>query len=171
MIRLIVKLLKALSSDANPNSLAFAICFAAIIGLSPLMSPHNLVFLFILLFFQIHLSTFIIALSGFALLGLILDPVFDQFGYYLLTHSSLIDFWTTIYNTSIGRLSLFNNTITLGSLVFSLGLCIPLFFLSKVMIHRYRLSFEKWVSNSKIIILLKSSRVFQLLSSSQESAL
>ena len=42
MIRTLIKLVKALSSDANPNSLALAICFAAIMGLTPLMSPGKI---------------------------------------------------------------------------------------------------------------------------------
>ena len=171
MIRTLIKLVKALSSDTNPNSLALAICFAAIIGLTPLMSPHNLLFLFIILLFRIHLSTFIISLSGFSLLGLMLDPLFDDFGYYLLTLNSLTDFWSTIYNFSIGRLSLFNNTIIMGSLTFSLLLFLPLFITSKWLISRYRISFNKWIAKSKIMILLKSSSLFQTLSNTQESSL
>ena len=171
MIRTLIKLVKALSSDANPNSLALAICFAAIMGLTPLMSPHNLLFLFILLLFRIHLSTFIISLSGFALLGLMLDPLFDDFGYYLLTISSLTDFWSGIYNLSLGRLSLFNNTIIMGSLAFSLLLFIPLFFLSRWLILRYRISFNKWIAQSKIMVLLKSSSLFQAFSNTQENSL
>jgi uncharacterized protein (TIGR03546 family) len=171
MLRTLIKLLKALSSEANPNSLALAICFAAIMGLTPLMSPHNLLFLFIILLFRIHLSTFIISLSGFALLGLMLDPLFDNFGYYLLTISSLTDFWSGIYNLSIGRLSLFNNTIIMGSLAFSLLLFSPLFFTSKWLILRYRIAFNKWVAKSNIIVLLKSSSLFQILSKNQESSL
>ncbi|PCJ47837.1 MAG: hypothetical protein COA74_10390 [Gammaproteobacteria bacterium] len=171
MIRMFIKLLKALSSDANPNSLAIAICFAAIMGLTPLASPHNILFLFIILFFRIHLSTFIIALSGFAILGLLLDPVFDQFGYYLLTDSSLTHVWTSIYNLSLGRLSLFNNTIIMGSLIFSLLLFIPLFFFSKWLIIRYRISFNKWVAKSKLIVLLKSSSLFQMFANTRENSL
>ena len=170
MISALIKLLKALSSDTNPNSLALAICFAAIMGLTPLMSPHNLFFLFILLLFRIHLSTFIISLSGFALLGLILDPLFEQLGYYLLTNSALTDLWTAIYNSSLGRFSLFNNTITMGSLVFSLLLLLPLFFIAKWLILRYRISFKKWIAKSKIMVLLKSSSLFQTLSSTQGSS-
>ena len=166
MIRIFIKLLKALASDANPNSLAIAVCFAAVIGLTPLMSPHNLLFLFIVLLFRIHLSTFIIALSGFSLLGLILSPLFDQFGYYLLTNISLTEFWTQIYNLSIGRLSLFNNSITTGSLVFSLLLFLPLYFLTRWMVVRYRITFLQWIEKSKLMVLLKSTSLFRLYASS-----
>ena len=169
MIRTIIKLLKALSSDTNPNSLALAICFAAIMGLTPLMSPHNLLFLLIVLLFRIHLSTFIIALPGFALLGLLLDPLFDSFGYYLLTNNALVDIWTGIYNLSFGRLSLFNNTIIMGSLSFSLLLFFPLFFVAKWLILRFRISFNKWIAKSKIMVILKSSSLFQTVSQTQEN--
>ena len=171
MIRTFIKLLKALASDANPNSLALAVCFAAIIGLTPLLSPHNLLFLFIVLLFRIHLSTFIIALSGFSILGLMLNPVFDQFGFYLLTNSSLTGFWTEIYNISIGRLSLFNNSIVTGSLVFSLLLFLPLYFLTRWLVIRYRFVFLKWAEKSKIVAILKSTSIFRLYTSSTADSL
>lgn len=171
MIKIIIKLLKALSSDITPNSLALAVCMASIIGLTPLLSPHNLLILFIVLFFRIHLSTFILALAGFSILGLLLDPLFDQFGYYLLTAPLLTDLWTMIYNVSIGRLSQFNNSIIIGSLSFSLLLFFPLYFTTISLVIRYRDTFMVWLENSKIMVLLKSSNLFKMYVDSSENSL
>ena len=171
MIKIIIKLLKALSSDTNPSSLAFAVCLACVIGLTPLLSPHNILFLFIILFFRIHLSTFILALAGFSLLGLLLDPLFDQFGYFILTTPLLTDFWTFIYNVSLGRLSQFNNTIVIGSLAVSLLLFIPLYFMTKLLVIRYRNTFMVWLEKSKIMVILKSSNLFIIYADSTENSL
>ena len=171
MIKIIIKLMKALSSDINPSSLALAVCMACIVGLTPLLSPHNILVLFIVLFFRIHLSTFILALTGFSILGVLLDPLFDQFGYYLLTTPILTDFWTQVYNVSLGRLSQFNNSIILGSLSLSLLLFIPLYFTTKSLVNRYRNSFMIWLEKSKIMAILKSSNLFRIYADSSENSL
>ncbi len=52
MLALLMKILKALNSEQSPGQLAAAVSFAAIIGLTPLLSLHNF---FILLITSDHL--------------------------------------------------------------------------------------------------------------------
>lgn len=42
MIRLLLKLIKALNSEASPWQLAFAIACGLVVGFTPLYSVHNL---------------------------------------------------------------------------------------------------------------------------------
>ena len=76
----IAKLLKALSSDASPWQLALGIMFGMLVGLTPLLRLHNLIVLFIVLFFRVNLSTFLIALSLFSGLAYLLDPAMITIG-------------------------------------------------------------------------------------------
>ena len=163
MLSPIIKFLKALAIHASPNAIAMAVVIASIMGLTPLMTPHNLLLLFILLFFNIHLTTFMILFPAFAFLGLALDPLFDQAGYALLTAPSLNDLWTGIYNTALGRNLFLNNTVVTGSLLVSLLLSPLLFIVSKIMIRKYRERFIAWLNKTRIMSVLKSSKVLQML--------
>jgi len=158
----LIKLIKALNSDSSPSALAAAVCLALIIGLTPISSPHNLVILLIVLLFRVHLGTFIMASFGFGLLGLMAESALDSFGYYLLTHETYAHFWTTLYNTQVGRLSFFNYTTQFGGLVLSLLLFIPLWLGLILAIKQYRLTVRAWTEKSKLLTFLKSSTLFSL---------
>jgi uncharacterized protein (TIGR03546 family) len=89
----------------------------------------------------------------------------DHAGEALLTLPSLKGMWTSMYNSDFWRLAHFNNTLTLGSLVVSLALAVPLFFVSKVLIVQYRAHILAWVQKSRIMQLLKASKFYRLYNS------
>ncbi|MDF2178983.1 TIGR03546 family protein [Aliiglaciecola sp. CAU 1673] len=111
-----------LNLKANPWSMGLGLALGMIIGLTPLLSLHNLIVLFIVLFFRVHLLS---ALFGFLLFSL-LSPLFAQtmasLGESLLTNPGYQDLWTAFYNSALGPISQFNHTLTFGSLVLSLML-------------------------------------------------
>jgi|TARA_R110000803_G_scaffold75526_4_gene139935 uncharacterized protein (TIGR03546 family) len=158
----IAKLLKALSSDASPWQLALGIMFGMLVGLTPLLRLHNLIVLFIVLFFRVNLSTFLIALSLFSGLAYLLDPAMITIGESLLTHESLQSFWTALYNSDIGLLSQFFHTLTLGSFVLSVLLCPIVLFTSKILIVQYRERFMAYIEKLKIVAFLKGTKLYQL---------
>lgn len=158
----IIKLVKILNSDSSPSAISVAVCLALFIGLTPISSPHNLLVLLIVLLFRVHLGTFIMASLGFALLGLTLESALDSFGYYLLTHETYANLWTAMYNTQIGRLSLFNYTTQFGGLVLSLLLFVPLWLAISIGIKQYRVRVKTWAEKSKLIAILKGSTLFSL---------
>lgn len=158
----LTKLLKALSSDASPWQLAFGIMFGMIIGLTPVFRLHNLLILFIVLFFRVNLTTFLVSFTLFSGIAYILDPGMLSLGESLLTNPDLQSTWTVLYNTSIGQLSQFFHTLTLGSLVLSIILAPLVLVASKVLIVQYRQRIMAWVNKLKIVQFLKSSRLFQL---------
>ena len=141
MIHRIAKLLKVLNSETDPAQISLAFCFAMIMGLTPLYSIHNLIVLFFLLLLRVNLSTFILLA--------------------ILTTNSLEAFWTSLYNLTIFRLAHFNNSILMGSLLFSLILFIPVFLLSNMLIKRYRDHILAWVRKTRLMQLLKGSKLFQ----------
>ncbi len=161
MIHRIAKLLKVLNSETDPAQISLAFCFAMIMGLTPLYSIHNLIVLFFLLLLRVNLSTFILGWLFFSGVSYLLDPLFHRIGLAILTTKSLEAFWTSLYNLTIFRLAHFNNSILMGSLLFSLILFIPVFLLSNMLIKRYRDHILAWVRKTRLMQLLKGSKLFQ----------
>jgi len=139
----LVKFLKLLNSEQAPHQLSLGLAFAMIVGLTPTLSLHNLLVLFLLLTLRANLSTFVLGWALFSLLGLLLDPLFHAIGLQLLSQPELEPMWTTMYNSSFWRLSQFNNTILLGSLLFSVLAFLPVFFLFNRLIRLYRLRWQE----------------------------
>jgi len=158
----IAKLLKALSSDASPWQLALGIMFGMLVGLTPLLRLHNLIILFIVLFFRVNLSTFLIAFSVFSGLAYLLDPAMITIGESLLSNDSLHGFWTALYNSDLGLLSQFFHTLTLGSFVLAVLLCPIVLITSKILIVQYRERLMAYIEKLKIVAFLKSTKLYQL---------
>lgn len=158
----LAKLLKALHSDAGPWSLAFGIMLGMIFGLTPLLNLHNLLVLFVALFFRVNLSTFFLSWGVFSLLALMLDPLMNNLGETILTGQSLQGVWTWLYNTELGRLSQFYNTLTMGSLAVSLVAAPFILVISRLLVMQYRELFLAKIERWKVIEVLKGSRVYQI---------
>ena len=45
-MRLILKLIKVLNSETEPSQISLGLCFGLIAGLTPVLSPHNIIVLF-----------------------------------------------------------------------------------------------------------------------------
>jgi len=156
----IAKLFKILNSDDNPSQLALALCFAAIIGLTPLAAAHNIVLVFFLLFLRINLSLFLVSWSAFTLIAYLLDPLSHMLGLALLQADSLQALWQSLYNADVARFFAFNNSLVLGSLLISLVLCLPLFIVGRTLVVQYRERLLKWVSKSRLGLWLKGGKIF-----------
>ena len=158
----ILRIIKILNSDANPSAIASAISLAFVLGLTPLVSPHNLLILLIVLLFRVHLGTFFLAALGFSLLGLILEPSLDEVGLAVLQSDTYQAIWTSLYNTQFGRLSFFNYSTTMGGLFVGIVAFIPLWLLSLFVVKQYRENIMGWIEKNKLVQLLKGSAIIQL---------
>jgi len=138
MIEAIANLLKVLNSETEPGQISMALCLAMIAGLSPVLCPHNLLVLLLVLVLRVNLSAFILGWVFFSGVAYLLDPLFHRIGSGILTAPSLTALWTSGYNTAWFRLDRLNNTVVMGSLFFSLVAFIPAFFLFNFLIRRYR---------------------------------
>ncbi len=159
---ILAKLLKALHSDAGPWQLAFGIMFGMMMGLTPFFRFHNLIILFVVLFFRVNLATFLLSFGLFSVFALALDPLMMDVGESVLLSESLNGLWTAFYNTGLGRISQFYNTLTLGSLLISLLFAPILLLASKYLVIQYRQRFLAWVEKLWIIQLVKGSKVYQI---------
>lgn len=159
MLTLFAKLLKILNADDNPSQIALAIVFAAIIGLTPLYSPHNALILLLVLVLRVQLTMFIISFGLFSVVAYLLDPVSDSIGLMLLQADALNALWTSLYNNNFWRFMAFNNSLVLGSVVLALSLSLPLFWLSRFLVTRYRQNILSWVKKTHLATWLKSGKL------------
>ncbi|MEW6998451.1 TIGR03546 family protein [Colwelliaceae bacterium BS250] len=161
MLTLLAKLFKALNSESSARQIALAIAMGMIVGLTPTLSLHNVLVLLLAFVVRVNLSAFFVAVAGFSLLGLATSTLFSGVGESLLTSPSLAGVWQGFYQLSLLKLAHFHNTLTLGSLVCSLLLFIPMFFFAQMLVTRYRHHVKAFIDRFKIVQALKGSKLYQ----------
>ncbi len=123
---------QALVFGSTPGRIAWAFALGSIAGWTPFLCLHNVIVLALLFIFKIPLLA---ALAGFAAAGLIalaLNPLFHSIGYAVLVHVPFLKpLWTWMYNAPLAPLFRLNNTVVMGSLLFSLVLFVPTVLLIK----------------------------------------
>ncbi|WP_342349901.1 TIGR03546 family protein [uncultured Nitrospira sp.] len=161
MIKLLAKLLRVLNSETEPGQLSLGLCFAMVVGFTPLLSLHNFVVLLLVFMLRVNLSAFLLGLALFTGIAYLLDPLFHLLGLALLTLPSLEAFWTSLYQSVWWRLEHFNNSVVMGSLVFSVAIFVPVLLLSNLLIRRYRQHVLAWVQKTRIMQMFKASKLYQ----------
>ena len=167
MITLIAKLLKILNSDDNPAQIALAVVFATIMGLTPLLSPHNILLLLLVLVIRVNLSLFLVSLGFFTITGYLFDPLSNSLGLSLLQAEALQGLWTHLYQSSIWRLLAYNNSLVLGSLTLSLLVSPLVFIATRWLITHYRQRLMAWVNKTRLVLWLKSGKLFNVYQTMQ----
>ncbi|WP_101757673.1 TIGR03546 family protein [Oceanicoccus sp. KOV_DT_Chl] len=168
MITLLAKLLKILNSEDSPAQIALAVVLAAIIGLTPLYSVHNIGLFLIVLIVRLNLSMFLISFAVFTLLAFILDPLSQLLGQYLLFADSLQALWTQLYQNSLWRLLAFNNTLVIGSFCLALLLSPIIFFATRYIVLQYRQQLIGWAKQTRLAIWLKGGKIVNAYQSLQQ---
>ncbi|NLT49573.1 MAG: TIGR03546 family protein [Ignavibacteria bacterium] len=162
-IKFLAKLFSILRSGASPAQISWGIVFGMIMGLTPVLSLHNLVLVFLMIIFEINISMALFSMAIFSGIAYIFDPYFHSLGYYILVDvGSMQETWNNFYNIPILALSRFNNTIVMGSLAASLALVIPVFFLGKQFVVVYRTKVDPYVEKWKVMKMIKSSKFYEI---------
>jgi len=161
MIQSVFKVLKVLNSETHPAQISLGLCFSVIVAFTPKFSLHNVVILFLILFFRINLSAFLLGGLLFTGLGALLDPLFHRIGLALLTAPGLEGLWTSFYNATMWRVQNFNNTVVLGSLVSGLVLFAPLYILFNKAVLYYRKHVYAHVQKLKIVQVIKGNDLYR----------
>ena len=154
----IIKVLSALNSNQAPWQISLAVVLGMVLGFLPFFNFFSFLVIFLAFIININISMFILSSAVFAGLGLILDPVFDKVGLWILTFDPLVPLWTYLYNIPYVQWTGYNNTVVMGSLFISLLLAFPLFFILNKLIVKYR---EKlgWIFER--IPILKGLKLFK----------
>jgi uncharacterized protein (TIGR03546 family) len=162
ILKLLQSLFKTLHSEGTPGQVAAGLMLGACIGLTPLLSAHNLVLFAAIVLLNVSFGGGMLGMALFTPLGFILDPLFDRIGAALLHAPGLRETWTALYNLPLVPFTNFNNTVTLGSFVFWLVTAVPIYFLGQWAIRRYRETYGQRVMNSKFFKGLKASKVYNV---------
>jgi uncharacterized protein (TIGR03546 family) len=157
MLHLLVKLFKALNANQQPGQLALSFVLGMILGLTPFWSPHTLFILLLIIVLRINLTAVLVAWTFFTGVAYLLDPVFDQVGYWVLHQPAFQPIFTEWYNTAFWRWMNFNYTIVMGSIVVSLAMAPVAFVLFLILIKAYRQRFLTWFNRFKIVKMLKAA--------------
>lgn len=145
------KIWNALNHAGKPWQISLAIALGMLVGFTPILSIHNIVVLFIVFILNIHLSIFLLSVSFFGMIGLILDPLFASIGKTLLTSNSLESLFTSWFNDPILHLTYFNNTITMGSFIVSTILFFFIYKFSSIILVKYRMVIAVKLKNIPIL--------------------
>ena len=162
ILKLFQSLFQTLHSEGTPEQVAMGMMLGAGIGLTPLMSAHNLMLFAAIVLLNVSFGGGMLGLALFTPIGFLLDPLFDRIGLALLSAPALRGLWTELYNVPLFPYTNFNNSVTLGSIVVWLVLTVPVYFLGKGAIAHFRAAYGERVLNSKFMKALKASKAFNV---------
>jgi uncharacterized protein (TIGR03546 family) len=162
LLKLLQQLIKALNSDGTPGQVAAGMALGAALGLTPLLNVHNLLIVAIAVITNVSLPGFSLGWALMIPFGFILDPVFDRVGQALLLRiPALQPVWTDGYN-SFAVLTNFNNSVVLGSVVCWLVAALPLYFVFKLAISRYRRHVYERLAKTRVFQAVKASKAYNI---------
>lgn len=163
LLKLLQSLIKTLHSEGSPGQVAAGIALGACLGLTPLINAHNLVVFAFIVILNVSFGGGMLGWALFTPIGFLLDPLFDALGTRLLLETpALTPLWTAWFNTPGLPYSNFNNTVVLGSFVGWAVLAIPIFFLARWAIIRYRATLGARVRQSRFYRTVTASRAYNV---------
>jgi uncharacterized protein (TIGR03546 family) len=162
LVKLLQSLVKALHSEGTPGQLAAGIALGSMLGLTPLVSLHNAVIFGLIVLLNVSFPGAMLGWALFVPIGFLLDPLFDWIGHTLLFTPSLTPLFTSLYNMPIVPLTNFNNTVTLGSLVFSVVFFLPVLFATRWAVTRYRATIGERVRQSQWYRAVTASKLYNV---------
>lgn len=161
LLKLIQSLVKALHSDGTPGQLAAGLVLGSILGLTPLLNLHNAIIFGLIIICNVSFPGAMLGWAVFIPIGFLLDPLFDAVGRLLLLEvGALRPLWTALSNVPVLPLTNFNNTVVLGSVVTSLVLTVPFYFLFRWGVARYRATIGERIRKSKIYQVITASKLY-----------
>lgn len=162
IIKFIQSLVRALNSDGTPGQVAMGMAIGLAFGLTPLVSLHNLVVLAVAMLTTVSFPGVFVGWAIATPIGFLLDPLFDRIGMALLMNDALAPLFVWIINTPVVALARLNNSIVLGSLVFWLVALVPMFFVFRVLVARYRTDVYAHVQKWRVVQVVKTSKLWNV---------
>jgi uncharacterized protein (TIGR03546 family) len=162
MLQQIIKLIRVMHSETDPRQISLGFALGMVPGLTPLTSPHNLIVLLAILFLRVNIGAALLSWAVFKVLAYALDPLFHQIGLFLLTQVGFLQgLWTALYNAPLLPYTRFNNTVVMGSLIFSLIAFYPGYWGGKFMVLKYRETLMERFNRLKIVQVFRASNLYK----------
>jgi uncharacterized protein (TIGR03546 family) len=157
-LQIIKSFIQILRSGQTPRQIAGGFALGAIVGLMPFFTLQGLFLWLVIFVLDVNLSATLLAVTLFALVAYIIDPLLHSLGYFLLVDSSSLHaFWISLYNAPIAPLTRFNNTVVLGSFVAGFLLFAPVYFGMHRFVLAYRARLHTRVEQLKIYQIISKS--------------
>lgn len=132
------------------------------LGLTPLFNLHNLAVLAVLLIVRVSCRGFFLGWLVAIPVGFLLDPAFDALGASLLASPVLRPLWLAASSAPLVSLTSFNNTVTLGSVVFWVTAWIPTYLVMTKLFGLYGELVERTISGLPWPGRINQSRLVRL---------
>jgi uncharacterized protein (TIGR03546 family) len=141
---------KLLNSDTGTNQLASGVACGLILGFSPVLSIQTLIVFICLFLFRIQMGAAFLAAFFFKFVAFLIDPIAHEIGKDVLAMPGLQGLWTQLYNMPLIPYTRFNNSIVMGSGVLAIILTPFVFFISKMLIVKYRKTVVERFKDTKV---------------------
>jgi uncharacterized protein (TIGR03546 family) len=161
LLKQLFGLIRLLNSDTGHNQIAAGVAAGLILGFSPLISLQGICVLIFLFVFRIQIGMAFISAFFFAFIAWIFDPLFHGVGVALLESGQLAGLWTWLYNLPIVPYTRFNNSVVLGAGVAGFLLAPLVFFISRIMVIRYRITVVEKFKETKAWKAFKTTAFYQ----------
>lgn len=154
MLKKLIKLFKILNTNSHPGLIAHGICIGMLMGFFPKDNLFWYILTVFFLFIRVNKASLGLSTLLFSFTAHLIDPLFDQIGYAVLTFDKLEPFFAKLLEIPFVSFTKFNNTIVMGSLVFGLCLYIPLYFLIRGFIALWRKTLAPAIRKTKLSVYL-----------------
>lgn len=138
MLKALVKFLQALNSNRNPSEVANACCMGILLGFMPKNNALWFILFIFFFFVRINKPAYLIITAVASQFAWLLDPLFDDIGYKILTIEQLGPFFGYILDIPFVGFTKFNNAVVMGSFCCGLVLYIPLFICFRMLVLVWR---------------------------------
>ena len=159
-LKLLQSLISTLNSEGTPRQIAAGMALGAALGLTPLVNVHNLLVFAAACLLNVSFGGFLIGWTVFVPLGFALDPLFHAVGLALLRAPALTGLWTTLTSVPGVPLTNFNNSVVLGSVVGWVVLWLPIYFLARFLVVKYRAHVYERLKKTKFFKAVAASKLY-----------
>lgn len=161
LLKQIFGLIRLLNSETGHNQIAAGVACGFILGMTPILSLQSLFVFIAIFFFRVQAGAAFISAFFFAFIAWIFDPLFHQFGSFVLTTPPLQGLWTSLYNMPLVPLTRFNNSVVMGSGVVAI-LAFPfIFWGTKVLVIKYRETVVARVRSTKYWKAIQATAIYR----------
>lgn len=161
LLKQVFALIKLLNSETGTNQIAAGVACGFILGMTPALSLQSLLVFLVIFVFRVQAGAAFLTAFFFKFIAYGLDPVFHQVGTLVLENEGLKPLFTTLYNMPIVPMTRFNNTIVMGSGVVTVLMFPVVFFMSKGLVIKYRVSVVQRLQATKFWKALKATSLYQ----------
>lgn len=162
LLKQIFAFIRLLHSESGTRSMAVGLTLGMVMGFAPFLSLQTILVFLILLTFRIQFGSALVSAFFFKFVAWLVDSPADLLGRTVLESESLRPLFTVMHNIPFLPFTRFNNSIVMGSLLISLILAIPGYYLFNRLIEQYRVQVVARIRDTKVWKAVAATKFFGL---------